>query len=391
LEEQEVIIIPTTTTQEAVESSGSASSSSSMGMFIGIGVGCVVVLLLILFFVTRYSKNKRSDQGKKGTFGGTDIPNVEMGEFKKDDDISKKDAEHIKKLASSISFSNLLATLDNEFENADNIEENQRQLPSYKKKRAIFESVWKDRDGVKFDIAINYPDDVVVTREGLENILGAHVTGVCLIHHLELTENAMSVYENSIRARGKICDKDPNPDRIILDDLVESVDNGSLRNAIAKGLRMKKLPELDVYAMDLENISSARKTNRASFEFSDGNNHEQTRMPGSRSKDLELNDDDMIVDFDNHSVASYSSSTECYIEVEIFDERLVGEVLEQIKRRDVMPTVTNSSRAVKMVCKGTFTQIAKVKESVSTMKDRRTLGDVVKISPAIRVHDNVCE
>lgn len=74
-----------------------------------------------------------------------------------------------------------------------------------------------------------------------------------------------------------------------------------------------------------------------------------------------------------------SSSTECYIEVEIFDSRLVGEFLETIKRRDVMPTVTNSSGAVKMVCKGTFTQIAKVKESVSTMKDRRTLGDVVKI------------
>lgn len=109
-------------------------------------------------------------------------------------------------------------------------------------------------------MAINYPDDVVVTREGLENIFGAHVDGVCLISHLELSENAMSIYENSIRARGKICDKESNPDRIILDDLVEAVDNGSLRNAIAKGLRMKKVPELDVYEMDLENISSTRKT-----------------------------------------------------------------------------------------------------------------------------------
>lgn len=80
--------------------------------------------------------------------GGSDLPNVEMGKMKKDDEISNKEAEHIKKLASSMSFSNLLATLDNEFENADNLEGNQKQLPSYKKKRAIFESVWKDREGI---------------------------------------------------------------------------------------------------------------------------------------------------------------------------------------------------------------------------------------------------
>merc|ERR1719285_256132 len=81
--------------------------------------------------------------------------------------------------------------------------------------------------------------NVIITREGLEQVIGDQVNAICFLEHLEMTHEGLHL-------KGKLVDRNGDYERNIMNDLVEALDNGSLPKTIAVGLRMKKIPSLEI-------------------------------------------------------------------------------------------------------------------------------------------------
>ena len=108
-----------------------------------------------------------------------------------------------------------------------------------------------------FDFGVNYTDDesVIITREGLEQVIGDQVNAICFLDHLEMTHQGLHL-------KGKLVDRNGDYERNIMNELVEALDNGSLQKAIALGLRMKKLPSLEIHKSTYPNSTPVHMTSR---------------------------------------------------------------------------------------------------------------------------------
>jgi len=225
-----------------------------------------------------------------------------------------------------------------------------RQM-SHRQKRKVFEDLWQEREGVAFNISINFGETKFVSLEGIEKIIGDAVNAVCIISSISMDD------EDQVRVQGKVCTKSKNMHVNLEDELVSSIHHGRMHSALKKSLRLSKTPNLRVYHIDLTAAEHPRG------------------RPGAKSIVEELKRD-----------ANYQDSI---LQLTISNPRHVNTVLKVIKEGGLYASPAQSSDAkTVLTVQGSFLNILKMRMKVSNMNFEGLIFDdyiTVGVEPIVDI------
>lgn len=379
----EVIQIDVVVMEE--QNTDSESDSSNLPMIIGLVAGCVVVFLIIVAIARGYCMKKQTkrDGARKGTIAMQELdqpaPFVKAwgsddNEFITDDgrdfdqafanetnfdeafgEMSGTEKEFAK-IASSGHFQDLLEEIDFEIEQA----EVSRNL-TYRKKREIFETVWRQKEGISFDMAILFRGALVISREGMERFLGEAVDSICVIHDMENIDDGL---------RMKGCFHPKNDlDVNVRSRIVNMIERSqvSAMNKLAQDFRLKDLPHLEIYDLNFNEIIR---------NFPASPRSEKKKLYNSAaSSDATLNSTE-------EGEGMGPGKPQFFVEVTVNDKVSVNVIQKILSQDGVSSDTIDRSNASLFIVKGNFTVILQIKrdicdlnlESVSISEMIRPLG-----------------